>query len=70
MSYLYNYIREMICPTPRKIKRSMRSMDIQNIDTWDVYTREVHDPTDTEVIIAHNEEGEKVIIVPKLDKYM
>jgi len=45
-------------------------MDIQNIDTWDVYTREVHDPTDTEVIIAHNEEGEKVIIVPKLDKYM
>ncbi len=70
MSYLYNYIREMICPTPRKIKRSLKSMDIQNINTRDIYVNEVYDPTDTEMIIANNEEGERVIIAPKLDNYM
>jgi len=45
-------------------------MDIQNINTRDIYVNEVYDPTDTEMIIANNEEGERVIIAPKLDNYM
>ena len=60
----------MICPTPQKMKKSLRSMDMQNIVTGDIYVNEVYDPTDTELIIAHNEEDERVIIAPKLDNYM